>query len=160
MDAAETLLELEAIKRLKYKYWRTLDTKQWDDFASTFIPEATADYGPKLVFTGRDAIVDFMRTAMGPELISMHHGHHPEIELLGDSADGTQRATGVWYLHDQVFVPQHQFALAGAALYDDRYIKIDGEWLIEHTGYTRTFDMTWSLTDTPSLNFTTSHGTE
>jgi len=153
VDAAETLLELEAIKRLKYRYWRTLDTKQWDDFATCFVPEATADYGPKLVFTGREAIVDFMRTAMGPELISMHHGHHPEIDFVPNDP---HRATGLWYLQDQVFVPQHDFALGGAAIYDDRYVKVDGTWLIEHTGYTRTFDYTVSLKDLPSLNFSTS----
>jgi hypothetical protein len=148
MDAAETLLELEAIKQLKYRYWRTLDTKQWDEFATCFTTDATADYGPKLVFTGRDAIVDFMRTAMGPGLISMHHGHHPEITLDGD------RATGIWYLQDQVFVPEHSFALMGAALYADRYVRVGDTWLIEHTGYTRTFDATWSTKDTPSLKFT------
>mgnify|MGYP003346079516 FL=1 len=37
----EDLVELEAIKRLKYAYFRNLDLKQWDDIALLFTPDAT-----------------------------------------------------------------------------------------------------------------------
>ena len=36
MDAVEKLLALEEIKQLRAKYWRTLDTKQWEDWGSVF----------------------------------------------------------------------------------------------------------------------------
>ena len=57
--------DLEQIRQLKYRYLRTLDTKQWDDFADCFVPEATADYAG-LAFPDREALVDYMRTNLGP----------------------------------------------------------------------------------------------
>jgi len=38
------LEDIEAIKQLKYRYWRHLDLKQWDELAELFIPEATVCY--------------------------------------------------------------------------------------------------------------------
>ena len=36
--------DITAISQLKYRYLRTLDTKQWDEFADCFLPDATGDY--------------------------------------------------------------------------------------------------------------------
>ena len=36
LDAATTLCEIEAIKQLKARYCRYLDTKQWDDWRQLF----------------------------------------------------------------------------------------------------------------------------
>ena len=47
--------DVEAIKQLKYRYLRTLDLKQWDDFAECFVPEATGDYAG-LAFGDRDFV--------------------------------------------------------------------------------------------------------
>ena len=56
------LHELEAIKRLKYKYLRCLDQKRWDEIATCFTADATCSYsGGKYAFTGRDAIVSRYR---------------------------------------------------------------------------------------------------
>ena len=41
----EDLVELELIKRLKYRYLRSIDQKLWDSLESCFVPEATARYG-------------------------------------------------------------------------------------------------------------------
>lgn len=35
---------IEAIKRLKYRYLRALDTKHWDDFADTLTADIVGDY--------------------------------------------------------------------------------------------------------------------
>ena len=52
------LQEIEAIKRLKYRYLRCLDCKLWDELKQCFIPEATAAYsGGKYSFETRDEIV-------------------------------------------------------------------------------------------------------
>ena len=34
------LEDVEAIKRLKYRYWRHLDLKQWDELAACFAADA------------------------------------------------------------------------------------------------------------------------
>ena len=62
------LVEIEAIKRLKYKYMRCLDQKRWDEIAECFTADATAAYsGGKYSYDGRDAIVEFLRKSMGAD---------------------------------------------------------------------------------------------
>jgi hypothetical protein len=141
----ETLWAVEEVKRLKYRYLRTLDLKHWDEFAAVFLPEATGDYGG-LSFGSRDEIVGFMRDSLGPQMITLHHCHHPEIEVDGD------RATGTWYLEDRVIMPEHRLVLEGAAFYEDRYARTTEGWRIEHTGYRRTYEATMSMDDLPSYN--------
>ncbi len=142
------LVALEDIKQLKYRYLRTLDLKRWDDFAALFVPEATGDYGPGLVFGDREALVGYMRENLGPAVITMHHCHHPEISVAGDEARGT------WYLQDTVLVPDAGIVLEGAAFYDDRYLRGPHGWRIAHTGYRRTYELTHSTADLASLRIT------
>ena len=104
-DSVRQLLEIEAIKQLKARYFRFIDTKQWDDFEACFLPEATADYAG-LVFPDRAALVDYMRQNLGPAIVTMHHVHHPEIAVDGDTA------TGRWYLIPLCFVTGYAFAWA------------------------------------------------
>ncbi len=133
----DDLVELELIKRLKYRYLRCLDQKDFDDIVGCFVPEATASYGGgSYTFESRDAIVEFLRTAMGPTtMLTSHRCHHPEIDLLGPD-----EATGMWALDDVVILTDHQLTIRGAAFYTDRYVKRDGTWLIAHTGYRRTYE--------------------
>jgi uncharacterized protein (TIGR02246 family) len=133
----EELSELEDIKRLKYAYFRCLDQKRWDEMADLFVPDgAVAAYsGGKYRYEGRDAIVDFMRRNMDrPAFHTSHRVHHPEIEVDGDTA------TGTWAMEDVNVDTEFDFYLTGAGFYEDRYRKVDGRWLIEHTGYKRTFE--------------------
>jgi len=138
---------LDEVRRLKYRYLRTLDVKQWDDFADTLAPDVEASYGERLSFAGRDAVVDYMRSALPPTIITVHQCHHPEIEVDGDTA------TGTWYLEDKVLVLEHRLMLTGAAFYDDAYARgADGRWRITRTSYVRSYeamqslDPSWELT--------------
>jgi len=130
-------MDIEDIKRLKYAYLRCLDTKRWDELAATFTEDATSAYDSgKYAYTGRDAIMEFLRGALAnPKIVSMHHAHHPEIELIDSS-----NARGIWYLEDMVIFTEANMVIRGAAFYDDRYVKVGGRWLIRHTGYVRTFE--------------------
>ncbi|HYC57386.1 MAG TPA: nuclear transport factor 2 family protein [Candidatus Binatia bacterium] len=130
--------DIEAIKQLKYRYFRALDTKEWDELGRTLSDDASTSYGSgKFAYSGREAILEFLRSALGSSrLISMHHGHHPEIELTG-----TTTARGTWYLQDKVIFLDANTILTGAAFYADEYVKIGGEWKISSTGYERTFEM-------------------
>src|SRR5215470_7247161 len=82
------LADIEAIKQVKYQYLRALDTKHWDDFADTLAEDIKADYGPsigaELHFTNRADLVDYMRTSLGPNVITEHRVTHPEITVTGD----------------------------------------------------------------------------
>ena len=131
------LVEHEAIKRLKYKYLRCLDQKRWDEMRECFTEDAVAAYsGGKYHYEGRDAIVEFMSKNMDrPAFHTSHRMHHPEIELTSPST-----ATGVWAMEDVNVDSEFDFYLTGAGFYEDRYRKVDGRWLFEHTGYKRTFE--------------------
>jgi hypothetical protein len=140
---------LEELRRLKYRYLRTLDAKEWDAFADTLAEDATADYGDRLSFTGREAITEYMRTTLTPAIITVHQCHHPELTVDGDSA------TGVWALDDTVIVTEYKLLLRGAAHYRDEYGRgADGVWRITRTGYRRLYEAMVSLDDMPSWKLT------
>ena len=80
---------IEAIKRVKYRYLRALDTKHWDDFADTLTEDIVGDYGSSLGkehhFTNRTELVEYMRTSMPAGVITEHRVTHPEITVDGES---------------------------------------------------------------------------
>ncbi|HEU5032614.1 MAG TPA: nuclear transport factor 2 family protein [Spirillospora sp.] len=145
---------LEEIRRLKHRYLRCVDLKQWDEFAGLFAEAAVAEYDTPVLkktlrLEGRDAIVDYMRANLGADKISAHTAGAPEIDIDGD------RATGVWSLDDTIIIPEHRLLIRGAAFYHDVYRRgEDGRWLVEKTGHTRTYEYMVSLDDVPSLKFT------
>ncbi|MEV3922615.1 nuclear transport factor 2 family protein [Actinomadura coerulea] len=150
------LVALEEIRRLKYRYLRCVDLKLWDEFAEVFTEDAVAEYdtpvlGETLRLEGRDAIVGYMRSNLGPDKISAHTAGCPEIDLDGD------RATGIWSLDDTIILPGDRLLIRGAAFYHDVYRRTGGEWRVEKTGHRRTYEYMVSLDDAPSLKFTISH---
>jgi bile-acid 7alpha-dehydratase len=147
----QQLLELEAIKRLKYKYFRCLDLKLWDEMRECFVEDATSAYGDgKYSFQGREQIVQFLVDAMNrPTALSMHHGHHPEIEFTSDTT-----AVGVWALADVFIDLDAGITIRGGAFYRDEYVKVSGQWKIKSTGYQRTYEEMVRRADIPSLQIT------
>jgi ketosteroid isomerase-like protein len=133
----EDLVEMEAIKQVKYRYLRGVDTRDWDLVASTLTGDATSAYSSgKLSYTGRDAIIGFLRESMTErDMLTSHKVHQPEIELTG--ADS---ATARWGLEDVVIILSAGITIRGAAYYEDRMRKEGGEWRIAHTGYRRLYE--------------------
>jgi len=134
----------EAIELVKYRYLRALDTKDWDEFADALAENVTGDYGDRLHFTNRTELVDYMRSSLGPGVLTEHRVTHPEIAVDGDEA----RAT--WYLQDRVIAAEFNFMLIGAAFYHDTYRRTADGWKISATAYDRTYEATMSL---ENLNF-------
>lgn len=133
----DDLVEIELIKRLKYRYARCLDLKRWDEIAECFTPDAVATYsGGAYTFEGREAIVDFLRRSMGAQTFhSSHKMHHPEIDLTG-----AHTARGVWALDDVVVMTDLELTIRGCSFYEDEYVKLAGAWRIRRTGYKRVFE--------------------
>ncbi len=137
--------DLRAIESLKYRYLRSLDTKDWATFESTLTEDVTSNYGESLAFSNRNELVGYMRENVGPAVITEHRVAHPEIEIDGDTARGR------WYLQDRVIVAEFSFMLIGAAFYDDTYRRTADGWRISSTGYDRTYEATVGLADVPSF---------
>lgn len=145
MDPLQELAEIEAIKQLKARYQRAVDTKDWDLMRDVLAPDAKSVYSDgKHAFEGRDAIIEFLANPHGlgnTDVVSMHHAHTPEIEITGETT-----AKGKWYLEDFVIsaLPSdgapNGTVLHGTGIYIDQYVKIDGEWLLQETGYERIFE--------------------
>ena len=129
------LIEIELIKQLKARYFRSMDEKRWDDFGLCFSEDATLDTredGAPLVF-GRSAIQKLVSAAVDPA-ITVHHGHMPEIEITAERS-----ATGVWSMEDYLEFPgTPPFTLHGRGHYHEQYTKDDdGEWRIHVLRLTR-----------------------
>jgi hypothetical protein len=149
----DDLVQIEAIKRLKYAYARCLDQKLWDELAGLLTEDAVAEYSNgKYSHAGRDEIVAFIKRGMAAEtFLSSHRMHHPEIDLTGPDT-----ATGTWALEDIVVMEDMGLSIQGAAFYTDRYVKLDGEWKIAYTGYKRTFEEIFPRASVEGLTLTAS----
>jgi uncharacterized protein (TIGR02246 family) len=135
-ELLQRLADIEEIKRLKARYFRTLDRKEWDGFGQVFatdgrmeVPEGDVD------IHGRQAIVEFIgKTLDGVRTV--HHGHMPEIEITGPDT-----ARGIWAMFDYVEFPvvegADRFGLQGYGHYAEEYVREDGQWRISHLHLSR-----------------------
>lgn len=141
----QQLLERERIKELKARYFRALDTKDWALFGDCLTEDVEGRYsGGQLNFDAKEPLVNFMIEHLSAAtLLTMHHGHHPELEI----AENNLQATGVWYLQDMVIDLESKTRLYGAAIYQDEYRVEKGQWKISKTGYFRTFEFIEPLSD-------------
>jgi hypothetical protein len=138
-DDVTTLLAIEEIKRLKARYFRHLDTKQWDKWGSVFTDDARLHMpdGP-LDVQGRDVIVATVRELLGG-VVTVHHGHMPEIDVVD-----AERATGIWAMFDELIYPPGEAVdealpavLRGYGHYAEEYRRTDDGWRISLCELTR-----------------------
>ncbi len=123
--------DVEAIKRLKARYFRTMDTKDWAAMRQVFTDDVvvdTSEAGGDVV-RGADDFIAFLQTVLG-EAVTVHQGHMPEIELTSDTT-----ATGVWALHDIVIWGSSR--LEGYGHYHETYEKTPDGWRIASLRLTR-----------------------
>jgi uncharacterized protein (TIGR02246 family) len=132
MDALDELRAVEQIKRLKARYFRCMDTKDWDGFQAVFAPDAsldTTEEAPDLeVVHGNENIRQFVEGAVGP-VVTVHHGHMPEIEFSGPDS-----ARVIWAMEDYVEFPPAEdgtrMGLRGYGHYHEEYRRDEGTWRI------------------------------
>jgi hypothetical protein len=145
------LVAIEEIRQLKYRYFRTLDLKEWDAFGDCLTEDVVARYGTQAMdkpvhYNSRADVVGFMRDNLGTGVITVHIASHPEITVDGDTA------TGSWGFEDTVIVPDFKVIIRGGGYYDDSYRRdADGKWRIASTEYQRIYETMTSLDDTPSF---------
>jgi ketosteroid isomerase-like protein len=124
LPAAEQLLDLEAIKQLKARYFRFLDTKDWKGLFQVFTEDVdidvTDDAGPDGRFRGAREMVAMLERVVGP------------------ARDATT-ARGVWAMFDYVEWPSDEGrrGLRGYGHYTETYRKTDAGWRIASMKLTR-----------------------
>jgi hypothetical protein len=69
------LVAIEEIKRLKHRYFRTLDLKLWDEFGDCLTEDVKARYGTQAMdrpvhYDNRADVVAFMSDNLGPGVIT------------------------------------------------------------------------------------------
>jgi len=124
--------EIEAIRRLKARYFRLMDTKDWDGMREVFTDDVvidTAEAGGQ-VARGADEFMAFLGEALG-DAVTVHQGHMPEIDLTSETT-----ATGIWALND-IIIWSSGMRLDGYGHYHETYEKSDGEWRIKSSKLTR-----------------------
>jgi hypothetical protein len=145
------LTAIEEIRQLKYRYFRTLDLKLWDEFGDCLAEDVSARYGTQamdkpLHYDNRADVVAFMSENLGHGIVTIHIANHPEIDVDGDTASGS------WAFEDTVIVPDFKMIIRGGGYYVDEYRKdADGRWRIAATKYERIYESMTSLEDTPSF---------
>jgi hypothetical protein len=135
----EQMNDLEAIRQLKARYFRLMDTQQWDAWAECFTVDVSAFYegapraNPTLPVDvgceGRAQLVKAVSTLMKGAK-SIHQGFMPEIELTSATT-----ARGVWAMFDSVMLPTCHFQ--GWGHYHEEYIKEGGTWKMKKIHLTR-----------------------
>ncbi|MGV0791879.1 nuclear transport factor 2 family protein [Mycolicibacterium sp. XJ1819] len=126
------LLEIEALKQLKARYCRYLDTKDWDAWRALFADDFrsdTSEAGGKVI-VGADEFVAFVRKTLEKQP-TVHQVHAPEIELTSPTT-----ARGVWALNDVVRLAP-ALNLDGYGHYHETYQKTDGQWRLTSSTLTR-----------------------
>ena len=136
MNDIERLLAIEDIKQLKARYFRCMDTKDWDGFAAVFSDDAVMDMSQEtgeVIEGGGTAIADYVRRNVHP-VETVHHGHMPEIDVTSPDA-----ASGVWAMMDVLRFPAGgpMAEMVGYGHYHETYAHIGGEWKITRLLLTR-----------------------
>ena len=128
--------DLYEIQKLKARYFRLMDTKQWAEFRDVFTDdlqfyiEGTGSEGP--TFPSAEALVSYLARAH-PDKVTVHQGHMPEIEFTDENT-----ATGIWAMYDWVDDPGRGGAWQGLGHYHERYVRgPDGRWRIASVRLTR-----------------------
>jgi hypothetical protein len=149
-DAVQRLLDIEAIKRVKYAYFRCIDTGNFEEIAGYFHPDVTVHFEGgtyEWKLQGRDEYVASISQSFHTRSVGHHNGHHPEIEILSAT-----EATGIWYLADHMWVLNQNNYTTGTAIYWDRYEKLDGRWVIRDSRYERLYELNEKLDADPSFD--------
>ena len=124
--------DVEAIRRLKARYFRTMDTKDWDGMRQVFTDDAghRHERRRRRRRAGADEFMAFLEEALGGT-VTVHQGHMPEIDLTSETT-----ATGIWALND-IVIWANGVRLDGYGHYHETYEKGADGWRIKSSKLTR-----------------------
>ena len=146
----QRLMDIEAIKRNKHAYFRCVDTGNLEELATLFHEDVSVHFlGGTYEWKteGKKEYLANIGASFTNQSIGHHNGHQPEIQMISDT-----EATGIWYLADHMWILNHNRKTSGTAIYWDRYLKVDGQWLIKDTRYERLYEINQTLTERPNIS--------
>ncbi len=145
MTPMEELKAIEEIRQLKSRYFRFLDTKNWDGMATVFCRDAVFDLragavvesdkggpGTDSFLEGRDQILAFLSGIM-VGVVSVHHGHGHEVWI-----DSPEEARGIIAMEDlNSKADTGAMVNHGYGHYEEAYRWEEGAWRIARSKLTR-----------------------
>ncbi len=140
MNEIDRLAAIDAIRQLKHRYFRGVDTNDGDLVRALLAEDCVLDYrgcctdpvsghdympAMNIVLNGRDSWTAGGLAKAG--IVSVHQGHGAEIDIVSDT-----RASAIWSMTDRLFMPPGRpFAvMTGHGYYHETYVRTDGIWRI------------------------------
>jgi hypothetical protein len=147
MDPASRQVAIEAIRDLRAKYWRGVDSSDDALVRSILAEDCVLDYRDccRDPLTGIDHMPQMSIVMRGraswqtgnlenPRVVTVHQGNQHEITMTGETT-----ATGIWAFTDRFFIPPGGAftRLTGYGHYHETYESTGGTWLLKTTHITR-----------------------
>lgn len=140
----QRLEDIEAIKKLKARYFHACDQKQVDVIRECFVEgDCVIDYGAVGVFKNREGLIDlFTEKACVDSIIDIHHGQNAQITIMNESI-----AVAAWDLFFfQINTETNTLTQLGG-FYEDQFVKTDAGWRIKETKFNVTSTLISSIQD-------------
>jgi hypothetical protein len=128
----QALEDIEAIRKLKARYFHCCDNKDPVGVRSCFVDgKMLIDYGAVGCFDNADAMVKvFTDVGCHEHMVEMHHGANAQIDIVDAS-----NARGRWSMHYFLIDTRSKVLTQLGGQYDDEYRKINGEWKVARTRF-------------------------
>jgi hypothetical protein len=144
MPLIEQVAATEAIRNLKARYFRLIDTKAWDALPALFTAdlEIVSPDG-RLWLRGGPAYAASLKSSL-ETAVSCHQGFTAEIEI-----EAPDRARGIWAMQDAIsWADRHPRegwkSILGRGHYHEAYRREGADWRIAALTLTRiSLDITW-----------------
>ncbi|MGC4252092.1 MAG: nuclear transport factor 2 family protein [Sphingobium sp.] len=141
----ERLAATEDIKKLRYRFSRAIDNRDWPGLGATLTDDAAvrtlnsvdSDAPPRITadVKGRDNVVNFIRNLVGERMRTIHLESMPDIEF-----QGKDKAHAKWWIEGYADFSKADEAsrarMKGKSgvvfeTLEEDYVKIGDKWLIQ-----------------------------
>ncbi|WP_333890266.1 nuclear transport factor 2 family protein [Mycolicibacterium gadium] len=134
MSGDTALIVIQDLYQAKAKYCRTLDTKDWEEFATVLAPDVRLDLSdgnPDIEpIIGRDEVIAAIKESVAGAR-TVHQVHIPEVEISG----GGDEAQAIWPVQERV-IWDNGTSLTAFGHYHDRWVRTDGQWALAESKLT------------------------
>src|SRR5262249_5873730 len=129
----QRLSDIEAIKQLRAKHVRCIDTKEWDLWVKEVLAEDVETLTDGGHIVGRDNVVASISKTLA-QAVTMHRIHIGEVWLTGPNT-----ASAKWPMDDYVemTVKGAPFVLRGSGYYHEDYVRTENGWRIRRSQLVR-----------------------